>query len=319
MNHYTHLTIDEREKARVLLELGFSLRAIARKLNRAVSTISREIRRNQKKNGEYVAHIAQKKSNLRKRKCGRNAVLATDSVMRAYVLERLTWCWTPEQIAGRAKLENQPFSFSFVTIYRAIDAGVLPKKLKKIMRFKRKYKKHKSTDLRGKIQGTTSIHERPAGANDRSELGHWESDTVLGSRNTGCFATHVERKTGFLVACYLPQQKSAPFNTATTSAFEKLPKACKKSFTTDNGKEFTNHQKLKQFTGMDVYFCDPYSPWQRGLNENTNGLLRQFFPKRSSFANMNLNFLQAIVSLINHRPRKRFGFLSPIEMLHRHL
>ncbi len=314
MNHYKHLTTDERENARVLLAQGFSIRSIASVLQRSPSTISREFKRNSKKNGDYVAHYAQKLYDRRKINSGTKPILL-DETIKAYVLERLEWRWTPEQIAGRSKLENKPFSLSYVTIYRAIDSGVLPKQLKKIMRFKWKYKnKNRSNDKRGKIQNTVSIHDRPVGANDRSELGHWESDTVIGRRKTGCLGTHVERKTGFLVSFYLPDRKDKIFNDATFCAFEKLPLALKKTFTVDNGIEFTHHIELSKATGMSLYFCDPYSPWQRGTNENTNGLLRQFFPKGTSFSGITADALKIVVDLINNRPRKRFGFRTPCEM-----
>jgi IS30 family transposase len=313
MNHYTHLTIDERENARVLLEQAFSIRAIARILKRSASSVSREFKRNSMKNGKYVAHHAQKLYAKRKRNCGRSPKLLDENI-RAYVLKRLELRWTPEQICERAKVDNEQFRISFVTIYRAVDNGVLPKQLKKIMRFKWKYKKHKTGDQRGRIQDTISIHHRAKGVNDRTELGHWESDTVLGKRKTGCLGTHVERKTGFLIAFYLPDRRGKIFNTATVNAFAHIPEAMKKSFTVDNGKEFTHHKQLSTDTEMTVYFCDPHSPWQRGTNEKTNGLLRQFFPKGSSFADITDEQLQNVVDLINNRPRKRFAFKTPIEM-----
>ena len=313
MNHYTHLTIEERESARVLLEQCFSLRAIALKLKRSPSSISRELKRNSYKNGLYAAHHAQKLYQKRKANCGAKSKLFDEDI-KAYVLERLEWRWTPEQIAERAKVEHKPFSISYITIYRAIDSGVLPKQLKKIMRFKWKYRKRKTADNRGKILDTVSIHDRPACANDRSQLGHWESDTVLGKRKTGCLGTHVERKTGFLVAFYLPDRKDHIFNDATVQAFCKISTDLKQSFTVDHGKEFTHHKELAIATGMNIYFCDPYSPWQRGTNENTNGLLRQFFPKGTSLANVSDEKLATAVHLINNRPRRRFGFKTPIEM-----
>ena len=150
MNHYNHLTIDERENARVLLEQAFSLRAIARKLKRSASSISREIKRNSLKSGKYTAYHAQKLYDKRKRNCGAKPRLSDENI-KTYVLKRLELRWTPEQIAERARLENEPFSLSFVTIYRAIDSGMLPKQLKKIMRFKWHYKKHKVGDKRGII------------------------------------------------------------------------------------------------------------------------------------------------------------------------
>ena len=191
----------------------------------------------------------------------------------------------------------------------------MPPQLKKIMRFKWKHKKCKTEDKRGKIPNTTPISERPAGAKKRTRFGHWESDTVLGMRKTGCFGTHVERKSGFLVAFRIDDRQDNAFNKATIQAFSAIPDKLKKSFTVDNGKEFAAHQELAEATGMKVYFCEPYSPWQRGTNENTNGLLRQFFPKDTSFADISDDDLQLIVDMINNRPRKRLNYLTPLEVL----
>lgn len=183
------------------------------------------------------------------------------------------------------------------------------------MRFKWKYKKHKTEEKRGKISHATPISKRPAGANNRTRFEHWESDTVLGKRKTGCFGTHVEHKSGFLVAFRIDDRQDNTFTKATVKAFSTLPDKLKKSFTADNGKEFAAHQELTEKTGMKVYFCDPYSPWQRGTNENTNGLLRQFFPKGTSFADISDDVLQLVVTLINNRPRKRLNYRTPFEIL----
>ena len=192
MCHYTHFTTEERELSRVLKAQGLSIRAIARMLNRSPSSVSREFRRNSYSNGTYAAHHADKLYRKRRKNCGRKPKLKASAV-RDYVLEKMALRWSPEQIAGRAKRDNEPFSISFPTIYRAIDTGILPPQLKKIMRFKWKHKKCKTEDKRGKIPNTTPISKRPAGAKNRTRFGHWESDTVLGQRKTGCFGTHVER------------------------------------------------------------------------------------------------------------------------------
>lgn len=185
----------------------------------------------------------------------------------------------------------------------------------RFLRYKWKHKKCKGEDKRGKIPDTTPISKRPAGAENRTRFGHWESDTVLGMRKTGCFGTHVERKSGFLVAFRIDDRLDNAFNKSTVEAFSSIPDKLKKSFTVDNGKEFAAHKELSASTGMKVYFCDPYSPWQRGTNENTNGLLRQFFPKGTSFADVSDEDLQRVVDMINNRPRKRLNFLTPYEVL----
>ena len=293
---------------------GLSIRAIAKKLNRSPSTVSREFRRNCYADGTYSAHHADKLYQKRRKNCGRKPKLQSGAV-RDYVVEKMNLRWSPEQIAGRARLDKEPFSISFSTIYRAIDSGVLPSQLKKIMRFKWKHKKCKGDDRRGKIPDTTPISKRPAGAENRTRFGHWESDTVLGMRKTGCFGTHVERKSGYLIAFRIDDRQDKAFNKATIEAFSSVPDKLKKSFTVDNGKEFAAHKELAAATGMKVYFCDPYSPWQRATNENTNGLIRQFFPKGTSFADITDDDLQYVVDLINNRPRKRLNFLSPYEVL----
>lgn len=314
MSHYTHLTIEERESTRVMLEKGFSFRAIAKELDRSPSTISREVQRSSYANGKYIAHYAQKLHDKRKKHCGAKAKLE-DKIIREYVTIRMNMRWTPEQISKRAELEHRQFSISYNTIYRAINSGVLPKELRKIMRFKSKNKKPQTGDKRGKVKDAVSIHERPAGAQNRTRFGHWESDTILGMRKTGCIGTHVERKSGFLVAFWLQNRRDDCFNIETIKAFEALPKRLKRSFTTDNGCEFYNHKELTKGTNMKVFFCDPYSPWQRGSNENTNGLIRQFYPKGTSFADITPQQLQHVVDLINNRPRKRLGFKTPCEVL----
>ena len=201
MSHYTHLSIEEREKSRVMLEQGMSIRAIAHILGRSPSTISREFKSNSYTNGSYVAHHAQKKYMKRKSNCGRKPVLKYNEKIGNFVIQRLKLRCTLKQISGRAKIEKQAFSISYNTIYRAVHLGILPIEIKKIMRFMNKHKKRKSTnDNRGKIPNTVNISQRPSGCTNRSRFGHFESDTVLGMRKTGLLGTHVERKSGFLVA-----------------------------------------------------------------------------------------------------------------------
>jgi IS30 family transposase len=198
-----------------------------------------------------------------------------DPNIAKYVIERLERRWTPEQISGRARLENFPISFSHNTIYRAIDHGLLPRSVKKLMRFKNKYKKRKTHDKREKMQGITEIGERPACVDRRERIGDWGSDTVLGTCKTGgAIGTHVDRKTGFLISFKLNGLSSEEYVSRIIAAFSAVSQKKRKTFTVDRGKEFTNHDQLSASLNIPVYFCDPYSPWQRGTNENTNGLIQ---------------------------------------------
>ena len=317
MSHYTHLTIEEREKAMVLQQQGKGNNEIARELGRSPSSISRELRRNMGSDGSYSANRAQKQYVKRRKRCRRKPIFQ-NKTLAEYVIKRLNWQWSPEQIEGRAKLEKYPISFSFVSIYRAIAGRILPIALHKQMRIKSKKRSRKADDKRGKILDCLTIHDRPKSVEKRKSIGHWESDSVLGQRRTGSIGTHVERKTGFLVAFKMEDRKGDAFNAATVKAFEKIPRKYKKSFTVDRGVEFYSHKQLSKDTGMKVFFCDPYHPWQRATNENTNGLLRQYFPKGSSFADISHNLLQLVVDLINNRPRKRLGFRSPAEVFLKH-
>ena len=314
MSQYTHFTTEEREMSRVMKEKGYSIRKIAVELKRSPSSVSREFKRNANKDGSYAAYTADRRYLKRRKNCGKKPKLL-DEEIKAYVVERLNLRWTPEEIAGRAKLEED-FSISYNTIYRAVDSGLIPKAIKKFMRFKSKRnKKRRKDDKRGRISDTVSISERPEEVETRLTFGHWEGDTVLGKRKTGCIGTLVERASGFTLAFKLDNAKAENFNKAAVKAFSSLPKILKKTLTVDNGTEFMLHKELAKALDMDIYFCDPYSPWQRGSNENTNGLLRQFFPKNTSFKDVSDEQISIALDLINNRPRKRFGFRSPAEVL----
>ena len=304
MSHYTHFTTEERELSTELKALGYSICQIAARLGRNKSSVSREFKRNSNKDGSYSAHAADDRYKQRRKRCGRKPMLQTDSPVKEYVIEKLSLDWSPDEISHRAKLDKEAFSISYNTIYRAIESGVISKKLRNHLRIKHiKNRKAKANDKRGKIADRVMISDRPEIINNRIEVGHWESDTVLGKRNTGCIATHVERVTGYLIAFRLPNLKDDIFRIKTVDVF-------------NNGNEFRSHSELAAQTGMDVYFCDPYSPWQRGSNENTNGLLRQYFPKGTSFKDFCDDYFDYVVDLINNRPRKRLGYKTPAEVFY---
>ena len=316
MSHYTHFTVEERELSMVLIAQGFSLRAAARKLNRSPSSLCRELKRNTCKNGVYSACIAEKRYIHRRKNCHKVAILEKNDFLKEFVTNALMLGWTPDEISGRIKEQQLPFYISYNTIYRAIDSGIIPKHYRRCLRFKHiKNRKRKTNDKRGKIPDITSINERPKEVDDRIELGHWEGDTVLGKRGTGCFGTLTERVSGLLLAFKLEQKKDYLFNAAAIKVLSTIPKELKKTLTVDKGSEFYSHVELSKQTGMKIYFCDPYSPWQRGTNENTNGLLRYYFPKKTSFSEITDEKLAYVVDLINNRPRKRLGYKTPLEFL----
>ncbi|MEI7883830.1 MAG: IS30 family transposase [Clostridia bacterium] len=316
MSHYRHPTTEERESAMIMRSNGLSFRAIALILGRHASTLTREFRRNIKPDGCYRASYATKQYNKRRKKSCKKSILSNPIAMQ-FVIGKMLIKWTPEQISGYSKLHAFPISFSYGTIYRAIDNHILPSPLKKEMRFKNKYKTHKKNDKRGKMQDITSIHKRSASIENRKSLGHWESDTILGKRKTGAIATHVERKSGYLIAAKIEKHNSELFTEVTIKSFAKIPKKYCRTFTVDRGKEFTLHKILAEKLKARIYFCDPYAPWQRGTNENTNGLLRQFYPKKTSFAHITQDDLELVVALINQRPRKRLGWRTPEEVFYK--
>jgi len=295
--------------------MGLSLSAIADKLNRPKCTISRELRRNTGTDGVYDPERATAMYQKRRRACHAEPKLKTDEELRKKIIEKLKQRWTPEQIVERAKLEGKPLGISYNTIYRAVDNKIIPKEIRKFMRFKSKYKRHKTDDKRGKMTDVPTIGERPLSASNRRRRGDWESDTVLGTRCDGqAIATHVDRKSGFLIAIKLDGLTAEEYTQKTIEAFLPLSAALRRTFTVDRGKEFTLYRQFIDQLQASVFFCDPHSPWQKGTVENTNGLLRQFYPKKTPFNTILSQDLAVVVQSINLRPRKRLGWRTPAEV-----
>jgi len=292
-------------------EQGLSVRAMARLLNRSPSSVSRELKRNRDENGKYSANAADKAYHERRKACVRRRKL-DDPKLKALVLERLLWYWSPEQISGRLKRMKSSKQISFQTIYRAIARGLLDVPKKCLRRAGRGPSPH-ADEKRGRIHDYKTIHERPKAADDRSEYGHYEGDTVRGALSKGAAATFVDRKSGYLVAIVMPDRKAKTLNKAMEEAFAGFPAELLQSFTMDHGNEFFAYQQIEAALGTKVYFADPYTPGQRGLNENTNGLLRQYYPKKCNFLKVTPQEFQAVVDALNNRPRKRLGFRTPAE------
>ena len=263
-----HLTATERESILVLRTQGCGVRKIADTLNRSPSTISRELRRNLVK-GTYSAHEADKLYRLRRKRC-RPAFKLEDKELQSLLQTRLEEGWSPEQIKGRESLK-----VSVNTIYRAVKSGRLPFEARKHLRRKGKpYRSKTRQDGRGHLKDTVSIERRPKEVEQRLCVGDWEIDTVLGKPGTGGLVTVVDRKTRLLLAAKIEDKTAA----AVQAALIRLLKGVEcRSLTTDNGKEFARHKEVSAALGVSVYFAHPHSPWERGTNENTNGLIRALF------------------------------------------
>lgn len=310
MSH-KHFTIDERESILEFLALGLSKSKIAKNLKKNKSSVYREITRNSI-NGKYSPHKAQKLYFSRKQNCGAKKKLE-DSILLLYIQDKLEQGWTPEQIAERSKLEGK-FNIAFKTIYSAIAKDLLLPNTFELLPRKGRKRKNGIKEARGRIPDKKMIEERPKEANDRSEIGHFESDTIIGSGKQGAIMTYVCRKSRFLIAELMDDRRAETFNQATVENFKYIPSKFIKTFTSDNGKEFSKFKDLEKELGVSCYFANPYHSWERGTNENTNGLLRRFFPKGTNFKTLTRKEVNRAVWAINNRPRKCLGFKTPLEI-----
>lgn len=314
------LTLAEREEISLGLTLGQSMRSIAVRLGRSPSTISREVGRNGGQEG-YRATLADQTAwerALRPKICK----LAKNRALAGVVSDMLRMLWSPEQIAGwlkHAYPNDQSLHVSHETIYRSLfiqARGALKKELLEHLRRTRGMRRSRSytqkTAIHGQIVDAVSISERPASAEDRAVPGHWEGDLVFGSGNSQ-IATLVERQTRYVMLVKLEGKDSQTVVNALIKHARKLPQELYKSLTWDRGTEMHGHKRFTMATDIQVYFCDPQSPWQRGSNENTNGLLRQYLPKGIDISGYSQNQLNAIARQLNERPRKTLGFQTPAE------
>lgn len=312
----------EREEISRELKNKGSFREIARLLNRAPSTISREVNRNGGRK-YYRAHLAEKKSLLNRART-KQYKLDQNQELAKIVSEKLSVYWSPEQISGWLKKNypNQPsFQISHETIYRTIfisSRTALDRKLYHFLRTKRPFRQAKSHTvkgvLRGVIKNAKHIDDRPFGFYDRSEIGHWEGDLIVGS-NKSYIATLVDRKTRFTIMVKLKNNKSKEVIQAITKKFKQLPSSFRKTLTWDRGMEMARHLEFTKKTNVPLYLCDPRSPWQRGTNENTNKLIRQFLPKKTDIGIFSQVELNRIAQRLNTRPRLALDFLTPKQYL----
>ncbi|WP_429052285.1 IS30 family transposase [Aeromonas veronii] len=318
-----HLTLSEREEIRAGLSAQMSIRAIARSLNRSPSTISREVRRNRGRRG-YKAVGANNRAN-RMAKRPKVCLLERNPQLRNLVLEKLELKWSPEQISGwlrRTFPRQNMMQISAETIYKTLyfrNRSALHHLLVKHLRRShslRHGKRHTRKGERGTINivNGISIHERSKHIDNRRSFGHWEGDLVSGTNNSH-IATLVDRKSRYTVILKLNGKDAGSVNQALINKFQELPPKLRLSLTWDRGMELAKHLELTASTGVKVYFCDPQSPWQRGTNENTNGLIRQFFPKKTCLAQYSQQELDKVAAQLNSRPRKTLKFKTPKEVI----
>lgn len=321
---YTQLTREERYVIAHLKVFKLSLREIARRLNRHHSTISRELKRNgpDYPGGVYWYDVSHPRA-LERRTRARHHRRRNNRALYDYVAQRLRARWSPECIAGRLALDypREPaMRVSAETIYRWVfrDAqagGELYRCL--CLAHKRRRKQRRYGSLRGLIPGRVSIAERPAVVEARKRFGDWEGDTVYGRRTRICLLTQVERKSRYLLAAKILDRRAQSVAACKIAQFSALPKHWRRTLTLDNGKEFAAFQQVEQATGLRVFFADPYCAWQRGANENTNGLLRRYFPKGTDFSQVADDALAFVVHALNNRPRKCLGYRTPFEIVHK--
>ncbi len=318
-----YLRFEEREEIMRLQASGLGVRAIAREIERHPSTVSRELKRAVGVRG-YRASMAQTHAD-RGRRGPRNAKLATNLRLRREVQDRLERHDSPEQIAGRLKIdfpEEPEMWVSTETIYQSLylqARGGLKRELTAFLRTGRSMRKPRRTPghRRTRIPNMVMISERPPEIEDRAVPGHWEGDLIMGSKiSDSSVGTLVERTTGFVMLLHLPDgHGTLAVQEALVAKMLTLDDHLRRSLTWDQGLEMASHREIAEATGLDIYFCDPHSPWQRGSNENTNGLLRQYLPKGTDLSFYGPGMLDNIAAELNARPRERHGFRTPAEVL----
>ncbi len=318
-----YLSVAEREEIAVGVAAGEPLRVIAGRLGRAPSTVSREICRNTGQRGVYRAVAAQAQAEFRARR-PKTARLAGNARLRGWVQGRLEERWSPEQISVMLKAEfpDEPeMRVSHETIYQSIyvqGRGALRRELAVCLRTGRALRKPRrhADERRGRIKDMVMIADRPAEAEDRAVPGHWEGDLIMGARNASAIGTLAGRSTRFVLLLHLPSgHDAAAVAAAMTEAMAALPAQLRRSLAWDQGHEMAAHARVTAATGLAVYFCDPHSPWQRGSNENTNGLLRQYFPKGTDLSVHGKARLDEVAAQLNARPRKTLGWRTPARAL----
>jgi len=316
------LSLADREEISRGVCAGVSVRSIAAQIGRSPSTVSREIERNDGRD-RYRAAAADTRAWKQSRR-PKHCKLATQPRLRGFVARKLRLQWSPQQIARALRLrfpDDECMQVSHETIYRSLfiqARGVLKKELQRQLRTRRKMRRARDADRtgqrRGGITDPISIRERPAEVEDRAVPGHWEGDLISGSKNSH-IATLVERQSRFVILVKVDGKDTESVVSAMIRKVRRLPVQLRRSLTWDRGNEMAQHKAFTIATDVQVYFCDPQSPWQRGSNENTNGLLRQYFPKGTELSQYSQAYLDKIALRLNQRPRMTLGFTTPADKL----
>jgi transposase, IS30 family len=317
------LSLRDREEIALSRAAGESMRSIAARMGRHPSTISRELAGNSVGDGRYRATTAHALAYQRASR-PKPGKLVANPVLRQRIEQDLTKRYSPEQIVGRLPLEfpqDPAMHIAVETIYRSLylpSCGGLHRDLTRCLRTGRRLRRprRQAGQRKNRIQDMVNIAQRPAEAEDRALPGHWEGDLIVGRNNRSAIGTLVERATGWTVLVHLPDgYKPDQLREPLTRRLLQLPAPLRRSLTWDQGPEMRDWKEVAAAAGVDIYFCDPHSPWQRGVNENTNGLLRQYFPKGTDLSVHSREDLERVAAELNDRPRKRLGFHKPIELI----
>jgi len=313
-----HLTHDDRIRLASLKRAGLKQKEIAEQLGKNPSTICREFKRNPSPNKHgYNVKIAQENTEQRRLLANQHfRKIENNSWLEKHIKKKLKIDWSPEQIAGRLKLKKGKTIVCHETVYQYIyDTG---HELTKCLRYKKsKYRRRygtKKREIERELARKRRIDQRPEIINERKRIGDWEGDTVHGKDNSGAIATHVERKSGYFLGGKLERNNAIAFKVAAFESFEKIPKKKRLSCTYDNGPETSEFELIERQLEMTIFFANPYHSWERGTNENTNGLLRQYFPKGTRFDTVTQGDVDRAGRLLNNRPRKRLNYLTPYEV-----
>ncbi|KXS47367.1 IS30 family transposase [Marinobacter persicus] len=321
-NHYRHLSTTDRVTLMLMMRQGASLRAVARELKRSPSTLSRELRRHAVDGQPYDAQAAALSSRSARLACRPKPKLAEGTDLHNIVLDMLRNRWSPQQISGtlKAMFPDQPhYQVSHETVYKSIYAqphGELRKELIACLRQGKTKRRPRAggVDRRQQIPDLVSIHLRPPEVDERLLPGHWEGDLIKGAFNRSAVGTLVERVSGLVFLAKMDGATATAAVQGFSAALNRVPLEMRQTFTYDQGRELVRHAEITQKTGTAIYFADPHSPWQRAINENTNGLLRQYMPKGTDLSVFSQDDLDAIAFQLNTRPRKRLGFKPPLEV-----